>query len=192
MTVYAETRPDTAIEARLRRQKQEEQELRLVTERSKQEASRHDQPQPDHLGYGLSSSMAPVASSSGSSNAGSNGQDDDLIRLKPIIQDNNPYAARVPELGNPSNAALQDAASAVLSDRYIIDEPDTLPEAQTSSVRGIHIGDKNPFGAYMKSKEDSFDETVVPKEPSAKALGKLRRVSGQECKQLACTSILKH
>ncbi|KAK9893466.1 hypothetical protein P389DRAFT_213068 [Cystobasidium minutum MCA 4210] len=160
-------------EQRLERQKREEEEFRLITERSKQEKNRHDQPYDggvDLLGLGASSSMAPVASSSGSSNAsgsGSRAQDDGSTQPRKIImQTNNPYAG------------ASHPAPPVLPDRYIVDEPeDEAPP--TAMPQSVTIGDKNPFGQYMKQREESVD-VPVPREPSAKALGKLRRVSGQD------------
>lgn len=160
-------------EQRLERQKREEEEFRLITERSKQEKNRHDEPYDggvDLLGLGASSSMAPVASSSGSSNAsgsGSRAQDDGSTQPRKIImQTNNPYAG------------ASHPAPPVLPDRYIVDEPeDEAPP--TAMPQSVTIGDKNPFGQYMKQREESVD-VPVPREPSAKALGKLRRVSGQD------------
>lgn len=168
-------------EQRVERQKREEQELRMVTERSKQEKNRRDEPDADgfdHLGYGISSTnMGPIASSSGSSNAGGSGsgspEEGSSQPRKVVMQTNNPYATAV------SNT---EAAPAVLPDRYIVDEPvdDTPPSPPVvASSHGVAIGDKNPFGAYMKQREESVD-VPTPKEPSAKALGKLRRVSGQD------------
>lgn len=150
----------------------------MITERSKQEKSRHDQPaegEVDLLGYGLSgmsSSMAPVASSSGSSNASGSGsgspREGAAKPTKVVMQTNNPYAA----------VLAPEPVQAVLPDRYIVDEPeDDSPPVAVS--HGVPIGDKNPFGHYMKQREESVD-VPTPKVPSAKALGKLRRVSGQD------------
>lgn len=156
-------------EQRVQRQRREEQELRMVTERSKQEKTRHEGALVDdtgHLGYRLSENMTAAASSSGSSShASGSGSPEDPTR-QVVMQTNNPYAS----------VAASDAT--VLPDRYIVDEPfDEAPPVAASS--SVPIGDKNPFGQYMKQREESL-EVPLPKEPSAKALGKLRRVSGQE------------
>ena len=54
---------------------------------------------------------------------------------------------------------------------YLVDEPepeDTLPQLSSQT---------NPFLNTSRARKNS-EETPVPKEPSAKALGKLRRMSG--------------
>lgn len=145
----------------------------MITERSKQEKSRLDGSQIDntvHLGYGSSEDMAPVASSSGSSShaSGSGTPAESSSRPhKVVMQTNNPYA----KSSEPSEG--------ILADRYIVDEPvEEAPPAPIASS-SVPIGDKNPFGMYMKQREESLD-IPAPREPSAKALGKLRRVSGQD------------
>lgn len=161
----------TDNEQRIQRQRQEEKELQMVFERSKQEKTRPEAQagNGDHLGYGLSQGMAPVASSSGSSSHASGSGSPDESSSQPrkvVMQTNNPYAS------------ASEPTPAVLPDRYIVDEP--IDEAPPTAVASsVPIGDKNPFQAYMKQREESID-VPVPKEPSAKALGKLRRVSGQD------------
>lgn len=172
-------------EQRVQRQRREEQELQMVTERSKQEKTRQEGAligDTDHLGYGLSQNMAPAASSSGSSGraSGSGTPEDSTSQpRKVIMQTNNPYAS------------ASEPTAALLPDRYIVDEPidDAPPPVTVAS--SVPIGDKNPFGMYMKQKEESM-AVPVPKEPSAKALGKLRRVSGQEGEAFRSSALIAY
>lgn len=206
------TKPD--IEQRNLRQKREEAELLAVTERSKQEKSRLDEPLIASNGNGAgaygnynltSSELQPVASASGSSNASGSGSgshhnargqyNEDTATAgdagtvsasnnRIILQTNNPYASR----SEPTN---------VLPDRYIIDEPDEVAPLANDAEHSMQldptqvarsvptsnnvIGDKNPFGHFMRPKpaREGSEDIPVPQEPSAKALGKLRRMSGQ-------------
>lgn len=101
-------------------------------------------------------------------------QDQDVTfpAYSPSLSRKNPYARYSDE--NPMRMPTQ--ISPVLENGYMVDEPE---EAAANSPA------TNPFYHAPRVRKDSDRTTMsVPKEPSEKALGKLRRVSGMPSKLL--------
>jgi hypothetical protein len=182
----------SGLEQQAERRRREEDDLIAATERSKQETRYQEEPAMQN---GLSAPLQPVASSSGSSRSRTPPppqQDSSAFPQQPVtsafasasspertpLKSRNPYA-RLSEAGSLPHSP------SITQQGYLVDEPDEVP--QMSPAR---LTSNNPFlnGGSPRVRADS-GELPVPREPSAKALGKLRRVSGQPGEHTSLCSI---
>ena len=154
-----------------------------ATERSRLDTRHEGEAEPVHEN-GLSVPVRPVASSSGSSRSASPPPQQQSTAFpsqsaivaaeaasspeRTPLKSRNPYA-RLSEAGS-----LPQSPS-IMQQGYLVDEPDEVPQ-----MSPVKPSSTNPFlqGGSPRVRADS-GELPVPREPSAKALGKLRRVSGQ-------------
>ena len=188
------------LEQEVLRTRQEEADLSFAQERSVADAqlsrtgSHQTSIDTDQLEQAfdnvfLSAPMVPVASTSSASSRSSSqppstrrppndSAEGDFGELSPIqtypprssLGSKNPYA----------RFSTTDADMSYSTNEDVVDEPESLVSSPASGT--------NPSSQGSRLRRDD-DEPVTPKEPSAKALGKLRRISGMYAIRNPCNMI---